>query len=93
VLGVRRELVRAVAGVYALTSWSVTSSKRSIAVRRAIGAADGQILSWYICQWARIVVLGLMGGWMLQSVWTSALVAANPRLAANINICVMLGPA
>lgn len=84
-------LVLAVAGLYALTSWSVTSSKRSIAVRRAIGAADGQILSWYISQWARIVVPGLIGGWMLQSVWTSALVAAIQGLQPPSTAMVMLG--
>jgi putative ABC transport system permease protein len=84
-------LVLAVAGLYALTSWSVTASKRSIAVRRAIGAADGQILSWYISQWTRIVVPGLIGGWLLQSFWTSALVAAIQGLQPPPTSVVMLG--
>jgi putative ABC transport system permease protein len=84
-------LVLAVAGLYALTSWSVTASKRNIAVRRAIGAADGQILSWYISQWARIVMPGLIGGWMLQSLWTSALVAAIQGLQPPSTAVVMVG--
>jgi putative ABC transport system permease protein len=84
-------LVLAGAGLYALTSWSVTSSKRSIAVRRAIGAADGQIVSWYVSQWARIVVPGLIGGWMLQSLWTAALVAAIQGLQPPSTSMVILG--
>lgn len=84
-------LVLAVAGLYALTSWSVTSSKRSIAVRRAIGAADRQIRSWYISQWARVVVPGLIGGWVLQSVWTSALVGAIQGLQPPSTFMVLLG--
>jgi predicted permease len=75
-------LVLAAAGLYALTSWSVTSSKRSLAVRRAIGATDRQILSWYVSEWAKIVVPGLAGGWILQSLWTSTLVAAIQGLQA-----------
>ena len=84
-------LVLAAAGLYALTSWSVTSSRRSIAVRRAVGASDGQILSWYISQWARIVVPGLVGGWILQSLWTSAFVAAIQGLHAPTPLVVISG--
>ena len=73
----------------ALTSWSVSASKRSIAVRRALGASDGQILSWYIAQWARIVVPGLVGGWILQWLWTSALVAAIQGLHATTPVVLM----
>lgn len=86
-------VVLAAAGLYALTSWSVTSSRRSIAVRRAIGASDGQILSWYVSQWARIVVPGLVGGWILQSLWTSALVAAIEGLHAPTPLVVISGTA
>ena len=75
-------VVLAAAGLYGLTSWSVTSSRRSIAVRRAIGASDGQIRSWFISQWAKIVVPGLVGGWILQSLWNSVLVAAIQGLQA-----------
>jgi len=84
-------LVLSVAGLYGLTSWSVTSSRRSIAVRRAIGASDQQIRSWFISQWAKIVIPGLAGGWVLQSFWTSALVAAIQGLQPPSTTVVMAG--
>jgi putative ABC transport system permease protein len=84
-------LVLAAAGLYALTSWFVTASRKSIAVRRAVGASDRQILSWYIAQWGRIVVPGLAGGWILQSLWTSALVAAIQGLQGPTPLVVMSG--
>ena len=84
-------VVLAAAGLYGVTSWSVTSSQRSIAVRRAIGASDRQIRSWFISQWATIVVPGLVGGWILQSLWTSVLVAAIQGLKAPSAWSVLLG--
>ena len=84
-------VVLAAAGWYGLTSWSVTSSRRSIAVRRAIGASDRQIRSWFISQWAKIVVPGLVGGWILQSLWNSVLVAAIQGLQAPSAWSVLLG--
>lgn len=84
-------LVLAAAGLYGLTSWSVTSSQRSIAVRRAIGASDAQIGSWFISQWAKTIVPGLVGGWILQSLWTSVLVAAIQGLQAPSASTVLLG--
>ena len=75
-------VVLAAAGLYGLTAWSVASSRRSIAVRRAIGASDGQIRSWFVSRWARVVLPGIAGGWYLQSVWTSALVSAIDGLQA-----------
>jgi putative ABC transport system permease protein len=84
-------LVLAASGLYALTSWSVSASKRSIAVRRAVGASDRQIVSWYVAQWARTVVPGLIGGWMLQSFWTSALIAAIQGLQAPTPLVVLSG--
>ena len=84
-------VVLAAAGLYGLTSWSVTSSRRSIAVRRAIGASDGQIRSWFISQWANIVVPGLVGGGILQWVWTSVLVSAIEGLQAPDLSSVLLG--
>jgi putative ABC transport system permease protein len=84
-------LVLAAAGLYALTSWSVTSSRRSIAVRRAVGASNEQIRSWFVSQWAKIVIPGLVGGWILQSLWTSALVAAIQGLHAPTPVMVMSG--
>lgn len=84
-------LVLAAAGLYALMSWSVTSSSRSIAVRRAVGASDRQIIGWYISQSARIVVPGFVGGWVLQSLWTSALVAAIQGLQAPTALTVISG--
>ena len=84
-------IVLAMAGLYGLTSWSVTSSRRSIAVRRAIGASDEQIRSWFISQWAKIVIPGLVGGWILQSLWTSALVAAIQGLEAPTAVTVISG--
>jgi len=84
-------LVLAAAGLYALTSWSVTSSRRNIAVRRAVGASDRQILSWYTSQSARVVVPGLVGGWVLQSLWTSALVASIQGLQPPSALVVLLG--
>lgn len=84
-------LVLSAAGLYGLTSWSVTSSRRSIAVRRAIGASNQQIRSWFISQWAKIVIPGLAGGWILQSLWTSALVAAIQGLQAPTPLMVISG--
>ena len=84
-------LVLAAAGLYALMSWSVTSAKRTIAVRRAIGASDRQILSWYVSEWVTIVVPGLAGGWILQSLWTSTLVAAIQGLQAPTPIVEIFG--
>jgi len=84
-------VVLAAAGLYGLTSWSVTSCRRSIAVRRAIGASDRQIRSWFISQWAKIVVPGLVGGWVLQSAWTSALVASIQGLQAPTPLVVISG--
>jgi putative ABC transport system permease protein len=84
-------VVLAASGLYGLTAWSVTSSRHSIAVRRAVGASDGQIRSWFIAQWARIVVPGLAGGWVLQSVWTSVLVAAIEGLHAPHFSSVLIG--
>jgi ABC-type antimicrobial peptide transport system permease subunit len=84
-------LVLSAAGLYGLTSWSVTSSRRSIAVRRAIGASDQQIRSWFISQWAKIVIPGLTGGWILQSLWTSALVAAIQGLQPPTPAMVIVG--
>ena len=82
-------LVLAAAGLYGLTAWSVMSSRRSIAVRRAVGASHWQIGSWFIAKWARIVVPGLIGGWVLQWGWTSILIAAitgleRPRPASTL---------
>jgi putative ABC transport system permease protein len=82
-------VVLAAAGLYAMTAWSVTSSQRSLAVRRAVGASDRQISSWFIGQWATIVVPGLFACWWLQSVWTAILVAAitgleSPRLSSTV---------
>ena len=84
-------LVLSAAGLYGLTSWSVTSSRRSIAVRRAVGASNEQISAWLISQWAKIVVPGLVGGWVLQSLWTSVLVAAIQGLQAPTVSTVLLG--
>ena len=81
----------AAAGLYGLTAWSVNSSQRSIAVRRAIGASDGQIRCWLIVQWAKVVAPGLVGGWILQSLWTSALIAAIQGLQAPSASSVLLG--
>ena len=84
-------VILAVAGLYGLTAWTVTSSRRSIAVRRAVGASDRQIRSWFISQWARVVVPGLLGGWALQSAWTSVLVAAIQGLQAPTPWVVLTG--
>jgi putative ABC transport system permease protein len=84
-------VVLAAAGLYGLTSWSVTASRHSIAVRRAVGASDGQIRSWFIAGWARTVVPGLVGGWILQSMWTSALVSAIEGLHAPHASSVLIG--
>lgn len=81
----------AVAGLYGLTAWTVASSRKSIAVRRAIGASDGQIRAWFISQWATIVVPGLIGGWVLQLAWTSVLVAAIQGLQAPTPLAVLSG--
>jgi len=83
----------AATGLYGLMSWSVVSSMRSIAVRRAVGASDRQILSWYGSRWARIVLPGLIGGGVLQMWWTSALVAAIQGLQAPTPIVVTTGTA
>lgn len=82
-------LMLSAAGVYGLTAWSVMSSRRSIAVRRAVGASHRQICSWFIAKWAHIVVPGLVGGWVLQWGWTSILIAAitgleRPRPASTL---------
>jgi hypothetical protein len=84
-------VILAAAGLYGLTAWSVASSRRSIAVRRAIGASEGQIRSWLIARWAKVVVPGLLGGWMLQQAWTSILVAAIEGLQAPGTWSVLLG--
>lgn len=84
-------VVLAVAGLYGLTAWTVTSSRKNIAVRRAIGASDTQIRSWFISQWAKVVLPGLIGGWMLQLVWTSGLVAAIRGLQAPAPLVVISG--
>lgn len=62
-----------------------------IAVRRAIGASDRQIVSWYVSEWATVVVPGLAGGWILQWFWTSTLVAAIQGLQAPTAFAVILG--
>ena len=82
-------LALAAAGLYGLTAWSVMSSRRSIAVRRAVGASNRQIGSWFVAKWARVVVPGLIGGWVLQWGWTSVLIAAitgleRPRPASTL---------
>jgi cell division protein FtsX len=84
-------LVLAAAGLYGLTAWSVMSSRRSIAVRRAVGASHRQICSWFIAKWARIVVPGLIGGWVLQWGWTSILIAAITGLERPGPASTLLG--
>jgi predicted permease len=84
-------VVLAVAGLYGLSAWVVASSRKSIAVRRAIGASDRQIRSWFFSQWATVVVPGLLGGWVLQWAWMSVLVAAIQGLRPPSPLVVLSG--
>lgn len=84
-------LVLAAAGIYGLMSWTVTTSRRSIAVRRAIGASNRDIHGWFAGQWTRIVLPGLAGGWLLHSLWTSVLIAEIQGLQTPGSVVVGAG--
>jgi putative ABC transport system permease protein len=71
----------AAAGLYGLTAFWVAQSSYAVAVRRAVGAGDRQIASWFVKRWLAIVLPGLAAGLLMQSAAGQLLVASIEGMA------------
>ena len=81
----------AAAGLYGLTAFWVEHSAQELGVRRAIGAADTQILGWFARRWAAVVVPGLICGLLLQAAANRLVVAGIEGLQAPSWLQIAIG--
>jgi len=100
-------LMLAITGIYGLSAYTVSRRAREIGIRMAIGARQGQVLSFVFGRLGRLVtcgaLLGIAGAWGAASLLASIVYQASPRdplvigatsiTIALVSMAAALGPA